>query len=215
MNRQSERLLAFFTGLGLLLVILGVVLFAPSRDAGLAYVALRAILGLAAAAFVVIVPGFLEFKWQPVVKAGGALGVFCVVFFINPPAAPAPASPPTASTFPIAIPKSHSGYLSNLYDHLQASGDDETFVLLLSSTHRRELRQFWIEPAVAAPSWSEVLRKICRKYDCLQCTPAAEAITNKVEIAWRREPILLRTSDANASPKFGCTQVALDTAGAH
>jgi hypothetical protein len=206
---RNERILAFATGLVLLLLILATVLFGPQRDSGFAYVALRTILGLAAAAFVVIVPGFLEFNWPPVVRAGGALAAFAIVFFVNPPTPPAGA--PTAQV----IPRVHIGYLGNLHDHLQATTADNDFLLTLDEKHRNELRLFWIEPEISASTWSEVVRKICRRYSqCLACKPAAESISRQVEISWRGTPVRLPGPSGDA-PKYTCAETTLNSGSPH
>jgi len=42
------------------------------------------ILSLAAAACASVIPGFFEFKYQGIVKAGGAIGIFCLMYFYSP-----------------------------------------------------------------------------------------------------------------------------------
>ncbi|MEB0301563.1 hypothetical protein [Mucilaginibacter sp. 5C4] len=42
------------------------------------------ILSLAAAACAAVIPGFIEFKYQGVVKAGGAIAIFCLMYFFSP-----------------------------------------------------------------------------------------------------------------------------------
>lgn len=42
------------------------------------------VLSLGAAGFAFLIPGFIEFKYQNYLKAGGAIAVFCLMYFFSP-----------------------------------------------------------------------------------------------------------------------------------
>lgn len=105
---KVELWLAFAFGLVALSVLFAVALFAPQQNALLITVA-RVTLALACAGIAAIIPGFLHFQLQPTistaVRAGGALAVFVLVYFFNPPGLIKDESnippPPTADYMPV------------------------------------------------------------------------------------------------------------------
>jgi hypothetical protein len=48
---------------------------------------LRVVAAVCSASCAAIIPGFIEVQFRDWLRAGGALGVFCVIWFTNPPAA--------------------------------------------------------------------------------------------------------------------------------
>lgn len=79
---------AFISGIVFLGIILYIALSKPNPTEFQIFV-FRVVLALAGAAFAVVIPGFLSTKFQMAsnyVKAGGAIAVFVVIFFFNPPA---------------------------------------------------------------------------------------------------------------------------------
>ena len=88
-NMQSSMgtpLLVSGTGLFLLLLILGVVLFAVRVTAQLFFV-IRVLIALAGGAFAAIIPGFLNVTTDAhgiAIRAGGALAVFVILYFFTP-----------------------------------------------------------------------------------------------------------------------------------
>jgi hypothetical protein len=66
------------------LTILLVVALAVPNPPPLALKVLQTILGLAAAGVAAIIPGFLDVKFAGFISAGGALGIFAIVFFCKP-----------------------------------------------------------------------------------------------------------------------------------
>ena len=50
------------------------------------YTVFRSVLALACAAVAALIPGFLESQYRNLLRAGGALGVFVLVFLYNPAA---------------------------------------------------------------------------------------------------------------------------------
>jgi hypothetical protein len=82
-------------------VLFAVALFAQQQNALLITVA-RVTLAIACAGIAAVIPGFLHIQMQPtistVIRAGGALAVFVLVYFFNPPGLIQldPPPPPTA-----------------------------------------------------------------------------------------------------------------------
>jgi len=80
-------LLLFCTGLGLLVLVIGIILFKPN-PVGLQVLVFRTTLALAAASIAASIPGFLEIKTEVLsagmLQGGGAIGVFLLVYFFNP-----------------------------------------------------------------------------------------------------------------------------------
>jgi hypothetical protein len=66
-----------------LILIVAIALFVPNPSP-FQYNVFRIVLALAAGAFAALIPGFLEIEIPNWLKAGGALGVFVIVFFWNP-----------------------------------------------------------------------------------------------------------------------------------
>lgn len=72
-----------FIGLGLILIILGLLVFFPNPTPQQSTV-FRIVLALAASGLAAIIPGFLRVDINNTVKAGGALAVFAFVYLFNP-----------------------------------------------------------------------------------------------------------------------------------
>ena len=83
MTKGSERKAAFAFGVLFVAVLLGLAVVFPEPTA-FQYTVFRIVLSLAAAGVAALVPGFLEVNVSTWVRAGGALGVFVVVYFYNP-----------------------------------------------------------------------------------------------------------------------------------
>jgi hypothetical protein len=64
-------------------VILAVAIFIP-HPSPFAYTVFRIVLALAAAGVAAMIPGFIDVVIRPVVRAGGAIAVFVIVFFFSP-----------------------------------------------------------------------------------------------------------------------------------
>jgi hypothetical protein len=83
--RKPEVLLVGVSILGsVFLTILLVVALAVPNPPPLALKVLQTILALAAAGVAAIIPGFLNVKFTSFMSAGGALGIFAIVFFCKP-----------------------------------------------------------------------------------------------------------------------------------
>ena len=79
-----DQLLAYFFGFFFCCVLLVFVIFVPEPSA-LGIFVVRVLLSLAAAGVGAVLPGLLRVEF-PGVRAGGALALAAIVFFINPPA---------------------------------------------------------------------------------------------------------------------------------
>lgn len=83
-----EKIAAFAFGVIFVAVLLGVAFAAPNPTDFQLFV-FRIVLALAAAGVAAVIPGFLHIESKTAlyaVRAGGALGVFLLVFLVNPPA---------------------------------------------------------------------------------------------------------------------------------
>lgn len=169
---SGQRIAVFICGVVFLVTILIIVLAVPNPTPIQLWV-FRAIVAVAAAGFAAFVPGALNVQVSNYVKAGGAIGVFVIVYLFNPPQL-------------VVSPKKvkiHEGMLGNLYDHLQSLPEsDRNFTFLLGEANREELRRFLISPEKQGDTWAELFGKICNAYPCLQCVPEAPQITGSVTI---------------------------------
>lgn len=82
-HRQIERYLAIGFGVFFVVALLALAVFFPTPSA-FQYTVFRTVLALAAAGVASMIPGFLEIQWGNLVRAGGALGVFVVLYFLSP-----------------------------------------------------------------------------------------------------------------------------------
>jgi|GEM_PF-6704960 len=84
-NQDVERRVAVASGAAFILIMLAIAIFIP-HPSQFQYIVFRIVLALAAAAFMVTVPGFLHITLGNWLKATGALAVFVLVFLFNPAA---------------------------------------------------------------------------------------------------------------------------------
>jgi hypothetical protein len=80
-----ETIAIFAFGVSFVAVILLIVFRVPNPTP-FQYIIVRIILALSAAAVATLLTGFIEVQIPDVLKAGGALGVFAVVYFFSPAA---------------------------------------------------------------------------------------------------------------------------------
>jgi hypothetical protein len=85
MSKSSERLIAVICGVVFVSVILVIALFIPTPTP-FQYTIFRIVLALAAGGFVSMTPGFIEANVGNVIRGGGALAVFVIVYFYAPAA---------------------------------------------------------------------------------------------------------------------------------
>lgn len=89
MNRQRasrwERMTAFVFGVGFFVVLLAIAIYIPEPSEFQIFV-FRVILAAAAAGVGAIVPGLIVVTISAYVRAGGAIALFVIVYFVNPPA---------------------------------------------------------------------------------------------------------------------------------
>jgi hypothetical protein len=85
MSKETEKLIAVLFGAAFIISILVMAVVFP-QPTSFQYAVFRIVLAIAAAGFVSMTPGFLEVTVSNSVRAGGALGVFAVVYFFSPAA---------------------------------------------------------------------------------------------------------------------------------
>jgi tetratricopeptide (TPR) repeat protein len=82
--QKRQVLIAFCFGVIFLVAILAVAIFIPSPTEFQIFI-FRVILSLAAAGVGAVLPGLLTVEAPPFVRAGGAMALFVIVFWFNPP----------------------------------------------------------------------------------------------------------------------------------
>ncbi|MEM6428395.1 MAG: hypothetical protein AAF708_04075 [Deinococcota bacterium] len=80
--KDHERLI-FWAGCVFIVALLTISIFITDM-APITYLAFRVILALSASSVSTLIPGLLDIKLNKWLKAGGALGIFVIVYFINP-----------------------------------------------------------------------------------------------------------------------------------
>jgi hypothetical protein len=80
-----ERIAIFTFGVIFVVVLLVLAIVFPAPTS-FQYTVFRIVLALAAAGIGALVPGFLEVRYKSVVRAGGALALFVVIYFFSPAA---------------------------------------------------------------------------------------------------------------------------------
>jgi len=85
MSKAGEKLIAVVFGAAFLVALLVLAVLFP-QPTSFQYTVFRVVLAVAASGFVSMTPGFIEVTVSNWVRAGGALGVFVVVYFFSPAA---------------------------------------------------------------------------------------------------------------------------------
>lgn len=103
MSKKTQQLLAFTFGVVFVVVLIVLAIGFPDPTP-FQYEVFKVVLALAAAGVAAMIPGFIEIEVSKWLRAGGALGVFAVVYFYTPAriVAPEPEPNPTAQ-FPIVL----------------------------------------------------------------------------------------------------------------
>lgn len=87
-SKSWEKIVAFSFGVLFILIMLGIAIYFPKPTEFQIYV-FRVVLSLAASGIGAVVPGFLHVEWNqkylPLIRAGGAIALFVVIYFVNPP----------------------------------------------------------------------------------------------------------------------------------
>lgn len=178
-SSSKERILVFTFGTIFLALILLIAVYGPALNARSFFI-VRVALALAGAGIAALIPGFLNVQISNYIRAGGAIAVFVVIFFFNPP--------------PTDEPKYfiHEGFLGDLYSHLHENVSWDEFRLELDQSKREQLIDLYIHPEIKGDSWAELIGKICSAYPCLKCSPSPEMISNKVSISLEGEYLKVR-----------------------
>ena len=149
----------------------------------------RLLLTLAAAGVVAVLPGFLRVEMSPLinvgVRGGGAVGVFILLMYVNPPIIKNLGPGPSVQ---------HEGFLGNMRDHLNERVSPDVFSLVFRESHE-QLSDFVVYPPVGGSTYGEVLMKICNTYSCLSCEPEPDKNTRRVTLSVKRGP-LVETEDS-------------------
>ena len=188
-----EKILAYVTGI-VFVVTLIIIVFVVDPLNDHQFFVVKLIAAMAAAGFASILPGFFNIEMaltaNLVVRSGGALGIFFLVWFIKP-----------ADINVIFGPEIETvGFLGDLRGHVNATVSTDDFKLVFKSGDDKLLRDFWIE-TVTGDTYGEVFEKICATYPCLSCEPKPDAETSQVIVAINKDVVdknspLVSTSDS-------------------
>ncbi|EIS6849509.1 hypothetical protein L0S88_004916, partial [Escherichia coli] len=85
LTKAHERIAAFSFGILLVILFIIIAIFIPNPT-NFQYTFFRIILSAAVAGVVSFIPGFIEVKISNWVRAGGALAVFVIVYYVAPAA---------------------------------------------------------------------------------------------------------------------------------
>lgn len=102
MTKKLQQILAFGFGVAFVIALLVLAVAIPSPTA-FQYTVFRVVLALAAAGVAAMIPGFLQITLSEWIRAGGALGVFVVVYFYNPASLVVPPPEPTVTIKPPSV----------------------------------------------------------------------------------------------------------------
>ena len=167
-SRLWEKIAAYVFGVVFVVLLIVIAIFFP-YPTPFQLLVFRIVLALAAAGVAAVIPGFIRVTVPNYLRAGGAIAVFVVVYWFNPP------SLLTTPAFP-----EHQGYLGNLQNHFNLIPDPDFKLTLLD----KDLKDFWIDSVFVGETWGEVFRKICRDpaHSCLKCVPTSDAIKDEVSV---------------------------------
>ena len=84
MTAKAQRLIAFAFGVMFVIVMLVIVIWIP-RPTETQWFVFRVVLALAAGGVGALIPGLINVQAGPYVRAGGALALFVLVYWFNPP----------------------------------------------------------------------------------------------------------------------------------
>ena len=163
----------------------------------------RLTMALAAAGIAAILPGFMRLEMSlaksAMVRAGGAVAVFVLVMYFNPPivAVINANALPNGDENPMPNPRlevHHRGFLGNMRDHLNSHVSSRTFELNVSKGSE-DIYDLFIDPGVSGATYGEIMRKICRSYKCLLCDPEPHQRAQRVTLRIKNRP-LVPTADS-------------------
>ncbi|MBT4699899.1 MAG: DUF4019 domain-containing protein [Rhodospirillaceae bacterium] len=84
-SRSTQQIAAYIFGVTFVVAMLTIAIFLPQPSSFQIFV-FRVVLALAAAGVAAMIPGFISVQLGSAIRAGGAIAVFAVVYFLNPAA---------------------------------------------------------------------------------------------------------------------------------
>jgi len=97
-----EKVSIFVFGVVFITLLVGISLFLPNPT-DFQYTTLRIVLALAAAGIAALVPGFIEVQYKQIIRAGGAIAVFVIVYFFSPATLVSDRIPAPTDLFSISV----------------------------------------------------------------------------------------------------------------
>lgn len=170
MNKKNQQICAFLFGVCFLIAMLALALFRPDPTP-FQYLVFRTTLALAAAGVVAMIPGFLHAEVGKMVRSGGAIAAFVIVFFFSP-------ANLVATPRPL---REHVGFLSALDDHFQRRVPSSEYQLTIVRRPDVDVGRFWVSET-SDETWSGLFRKICKRYErCLVCAVDERSATLELQ----------------------------------
>ena len=116
-SRSTWELKAIFAFGVLFVIVVMLIAITHPRPTEFQQTIFRIVLSLAAAGVAALVPGFLTIRYKNILRAGGAMAVFVLVYFFNPATLVIKKSPFPTDQFKITILIEQQGELvANSYD---------------------------------------------------------------------------------------------------
>ncbi len=144
-SQHWEKIAVFGFGVVFISVILWIAVASPDMNEN-TFTIVRIVIALAAAGIGAFIPGFIDVRIPGILRAGGAMAIFGVVYFYTPPLTNViDKLPPPPTEDPLLATNNWLSYLDqeNYSQAWSASGlskmFDESAFLLLSHTHRQPL----------------------------------------------------------------------------
>jgi hypothetical protein len=150
-KNKTEIFLAFAFGVAFIVVMLVIAIRFPNPTPN-QYLVFRVVLALAAAGVASMIPGFLEVEVSKVVRAGGALGVFVVVYFLKPAAIVATPPDHVSITLPSGM---------NLKTAATFMADRDQLTAVFDSSCKKEFLLREVRAGeVSGADWQELIRSV-------------------------------------------------------
>lgn len=184
-----EKICAFVFGVIFVVVLLVTAFFVPYPTAFQELV-FRIVLAGALAGIAAIIPGFLHVDIKGVIRAGGAIAVFVVIFWFNP-----------ASVLSKNPRPEHEGRLGNLLEHLNNTPENAVKLRLSDPV----LLDF-VTPEYAGRTWSDLFTSMCNdpRSRCLSCSTDSHGGQTVVTIDLRADGPGLENRGTATSPVYVC-----------
>ena len=150
---------------------------------------IKLVASLAAAGVASVIPGFVRLDLpvgQMLIRAGGAVAIFLIVWFTAPKQNGDDGPTPEPSP---GLQKEMEGFLGDFRKSIAEHVSIDEFSLDFSEADAGSLEDFFVYPPVGGNTYGEVMQKICALNPCLQCIPAPSSESIRVEVDIKDGPL--------------------------